>query len=337
VVAAVGYAAAQARVRARRARLVDAASWHAIALAADVGAALAALGRALPDLTPSPERLDEAARALRRRQHDATNVLARSVPPQAAELLRWHARRFEVRDLKTLLRTLHARPRGDAPAPPLDTLPAALRTARTVREAVAAAHGTPFGSALAQAHEQAGRLRRSFPFEIALDLAYGHGLVRRIEDLAGSDRHDALTLLGLPLARRNLASAARYRAMPGVRPEEVVSFTLHRDFGGGLAAVQRLAAGGRLVDEAAALGLEVPSDAPEHARIAALERGAERARREAARRRLGRSPFGLGFVLAYLVTLEAECDDLLTLLEAKAAGVDAGTRLDLGGPERVHA
>ena len=74
--------------------------------------------------------------------------------------------------------------------------------------------------------------------------------------------------------------------------------------------------------EAAALGVELPAEESERRQVLALERRTDLLRRDAARQRFARVPFGLGLVLAYLILLEAEVDDLIRLLEAKAQKLD---------------
>jgi V/A-type H+-transporting ATPase subunit C len=326
VLAAVGYASVQAQVRARRSRLLGDEAWRRLFDASDLDRALEVLAG-----TPYHRVANDVARAettLRRRLRAETLSLADDVPERAGELLRWYAGRFLVQDLKLLLRALHhGRPLPEARTamtldPDLDPGVDAWFHARSVAGLLAALEGTPYGRALANAWERYQAEDRPFYLEVALDLAFWRGLVQRIDDLGGRDAADAERLLGRWLARTNLLAAARYRALAGVRPEEVVNFCLHRDFGGGLAMVQRVAAGAPIREEAAALGVELPAEASERRQVLALERRTDLLRREAARQRFARVPFGLGLVLAYLILLEAEVDDLVRLLEAKAQELD---------------
>jgi len=337
VFAAVGYAAAQARARARRSRLLDDGAWRNLVDAPSRERALDALLGALPAsahleaaavVEAGPAGDAPLARALRRRVHRETLALADSVPPRAGEALRWYARRFEVQDLKMLIRALH-HDRAYAEALAATTLDlgaapglAGLQRVRSPAALVGALAGTPFGRALDLAWARYRSEGRPFYLEVALDLAFGRGLVERIEALPGADRADATLLLGRWVARTNLLAAVRYRALAGVSPEEVVNFTLHRDLGGGLAMVQRVASGAPVAAEAAALGVVLPPGLGEVEGLRALERATDTLQREAARRRFGRSPFGLGLVLAYLIELDAEARDLVALLEAKAQRLD---------------
>lgn len=323
--AAVGYASVQAKVRARRSRLLNPATWQRLLDAPTWDATLDVLA-ATSNLAVAHDP-DRAGRTLRQRLYRETHDVADDVPPRARDLLRWYAGRFTVQDLKLLLRALHhGRPPDEAHA--ATTLDAqddprvrAWREARTVGELVGAVGDDLYGRALTQAMDRYRSEDRPFYLEVALDLAFGRGLMTRIDALSGSDAADAERLLGRWLARANLLAAARYRTLADIRPEQVVAFTLHRDGGGGLAAVQRLAVGGDLASEAERVGLTLPDGLSGETAIAEFERRADEARRRDAAERFGGSPFGLGLPLAYLVLLEAEVDDLVTLLEGKLQGL----------------
>ena len=345
MLSAVGYASVQARVRARRSRLFDAAAWRDLIEAGSLARTLHAL-RATPygDAMGPPgddgATLAHLEQGLRRALRREAVALAASVPPRARELVLWHADAALVQDLKLLVRALWYGHALEA-VWSATTLPdreddayADVEGVRSVPALIAALERTPYGRALADAWERARQEGRPFYLEVALDLAYQRGLVARIEALPGGDREDAKELLGRALARANLIAAGRYRSLAGVSPEEVVNFCLHRDFGGGLAMVQRVAVGASLRDEAAALGVVLPlapaNDEPDGVAAAdddatillEIERASDRMQRAAARARFGRQPFGLGLVLAYLIEKAAEAADLVALCEGEAQGLD---------------
>lgn len=347
MLSAVGYASAQARVRALRSRLIDASGWRRLLEERSPEAVLDALlagglvwgagganGGGFAPLAAavdaSPEaRVAALGRALRRRQHTEARSLSGGVPPHARDLLGWYGDRVLVQDIKVVVRALHhghAATRASSAMtlePTDDPAVGVMLRARTIDELPQAlGERSPYGRALDNAWERYRRERRSFYLEVALDLTYQRGLVERIEALHGGDRADAVELLGRWLARTNLLTAGRYRVMSGISPEEIVNFCLHKDFGGGLAMVQRVAIGASIRDEAAALGVTLARDGTDADLLLALERATDRLRREAARARFSRSPFGLGLVLAYLIELEAETTDLVTLLEAKLQALE---------------
>ena len=337
----VGYAALQARVRARRSRLLEEVDWRRLLEADDPRRELdaATMGEAVE----RHAELTTIERRLRRRVYDETWSLAEHAPRAARDLLRWYAGRFTVQDIKLLIRVLHhGRPAREA----LDAMTLydenvsadSFVHARSLADLLRALGRTPYGRALDNAWERYQAERRPFYLEVALDLAFERGLVERIDALSGGDAADARALLGTWLARKNLIAAVRYRALAGVRPEEIVNFCLHRDFGGGLAMVQRVAAGAPLRQEAAALGLELSAEGSERDLLLEAERATDEQRRRAAEQRFARSPFGLGLVLAYLIQLEAQSDDLVRILEGKAQGIDGDAlraRLPKGAHRRV--
>lgn len=342
--AAVGYAAVQARVRARRSRLLGMPAWQRLFASPDLGRVVDALlptpygpYLSIASTTASdrsaarggdpanPARLE---RALQRRLDDETRSLAKLLPPRARDLVDWYASAVLVQDLKLLIRALHFE-RGLADALAATTRigpdhPVAheLARSRTMEALLQGLGRGPYAHALDQAWERYRLEGRAFYLEVALDLTFGRGLVERIEALGGADRADAVTLLGRPLARGNLLSAVRYRALAGVSPEEIVNFCLHRDLGGGLPMVQRVAAGASLWVEAAHLGVRLSPDLDERAALLELEHVTLRDQRAAATVRIGRMPFGIGLVLAYLIELAAEGRDLTTLVEAKGQDLD---------------
>ena len=342
--AAVGYAAVQARVRARRSRLIGAPTWQRLFASPDAERVVDALlptaygpYLSLASATPSDHRaapgVDPATaarleRALQRRLDDETRGLAKLLPPRARDLVDWYATAALVQDLKLLIRALHfERSLTDALAATTriraeHPVAQELARSRTMEALLQGLGRGPYAHALGQAWERYRLEGRAFYLEIALDLTFGRGLVDRIEALGGADRADAVALLGRPLARGNLLSAVRYRALAGVSPEEIVNFCLHRDLGGGLAMVQRVAAGASLWAEAANLGVRLRPDQDERAALLELEDVTLREQRAAATVRIGRMPFGIGLVLAYLIELSAEGRDLTTLVEAKGQDLD---------------
>src|SRR5690606_29812865 len=104
MLAAVHYASAQARVRARRSMLLGASTWERLLAAHGPEQVLAELGVPVDGTRAYPGRPDAAVEAYereqRRRQYLETRSLAKSVPTRAQDLLTWYAGRFEVQDLK---------------------------------------------------------------------------------------------------------------------------------------------------------------------------------------------------------------------------------------------
>lgn len=318
------HAASQAQARARHASLLDAGSWRDLLAESSLEGVADRLGRALDtELPASPTALE---RHLQQRLAAETHTLASLQWGAPRRLLVAYARRFELANLKTLLRARHhgvAVERCEAMLVPLPVtaLPwRAVLAARSVEEVAELLTATPYARPITTVLEQRGEAP-PFPLEVALDLAYLQTLVRRVLALGGADGRRARAFLGEWIAVENLSWAFRYRRLAGLTPEETVNYTLHRAFGAGLAAVRRVATGAGVAEEAARLGYEIDAELPEEAALASLQRAALRRRFDAAARLFDRAVFDLGVVLALLALREAELADLVTLIEGRAEGL----------------
>jgi V/A-type H+/Na+-transporting ATPase subunit C len=322
------HAASHAQVRARLPGLLPPSGWRALLAERDVeGIARrlqgGAYGSALPEQPAALERHLKATLA------EETNVVATFHWGATRALLATYARRFELANLKTVLRARHYGipwERSAVVMIPLkrSALPwRALLEASSMEAVARMLEATPFARPLVTVLEQQGDAA-PFRFEVALDLAYFQELVRRIERLTGRDGERARTFLGDWIEVENLAWAFRYRRLAGLTPEETVNYTLHRAFGAGLDAVRRVVMGSTVAEEATRLGYVIDSDAPEDEALAALERTAGQQRAEAALRVFLGAPFDVGATLALLTLRETEVLDLITLIEGVEAGLSQG-------------
>lgn len=318
------HAASHAQARARHASLLGAETWRSLLSEETVEGVAGRLGRALDTELPVAPALLE--RDLQQRLAAETHALAALQWGAPRRLLVSYARRFELANLKTLLRARHHAvtvERCEAMLIPLPhtVLPwRAVLAARSVEEVADLVSGTPYARPLRTVLEQQGEAP-PFPLEVALDLDYLQTLVRRVLALSGADGRRARVFLGGWIAVENLSWAFRYRRLAGLTPEETVNYTLHRAFGAGLAAVRRVATGAGVADEAARLGYRIDPELPEESALPSLHRAALRRRFEAATRLFDRTVFDLGTVLALLALREAELADLVTLIEARAEGL----------------
>ncbi len=319
------HAASQAQARARHASLLDAGAWQALLAEVSLEGVAERLGRALDvELPASPAALE---RFLEQRLAAETHAVAALQWGAPHRLLSAFARRFELANLKTLLRARHhgvAVERCEAMLVPLPhtVLPwRAILAARSVEEVADLLAATPYARPLRTVLEQQGEAT-PFPLEVALDLAYLQTLVRRVLALGGTDGRRARVFLGEWIAVENLSWAFRYRRLAGLTPEETVNYTLHRAFGAGLAAVRRVAIGAGVAEEAARLGYRIDPELPEEAALASLQRAALSRRFAAAARLFDRAVFDLGAVLALLTLRQVEVTDLVTLIEGLAEGLE---------------
>lgn len=336
------HAASHAQAHARHADLLDAAAWHALLDERSLEGVVARLRDTFgSDLSDDPADLE---RHLKQRLAAETAAMTAFQWGAPRRLLTAYGRRFELANLKTLLRArYHGLPaeRCEAVLVPLPHTALrwqALLEAPSVEAVAELLAGTPYARPILTVLEQQGEAP-PFPFEVALDLAYFQALVRQTLRLSGTDGRRARRFLGEWIAAENLAWAFRYRRLAGLTPEETVNYTLHRAFGAGLDAVRRVAIGATVADEAARLGYTIDPALPEEEALAALERAASRRRADAAARLFGRAVFDLGVVLALLTLREVEVLDLVTLVEGRVAGLgraELSGRL-LGPVSRVEA
>jgi len=316
------YAAAQGYIRARLSRLLDRATWS----------------RLLEPNTPAElnQSLGRTAVDLRGEVADAGRTLVRFLPRGAGELVAWYNQRFEIENLKTVLRAVHY---GLDPSRARASL-IPLRGTRWHWELLAEAGSisgvidqireSPFARPLEHAMERYQQEQRLFYLEIAIDLFYFQELVRLIESQNGKDAADARRFLGRWIAVQNLLWAYRYRIYGRMTPEEIINYTLHRAFAAGLDTVRRVALGSPLAVEAGRLGFQVSPGLSEVEGLTEIEVLAERERFRFATAAVRRPLFQLRGVLAYLWLLEAEVRDLAVIREGKLTGLtgsEIGRRL----------
>jgi V/A-type H+-transporting ATPase subunit C len=322
------YAAAQGYIRAKLSRLLDRETWGRL-LEAETPAQIAQflLPTALaPAVTRDGAILFET---LRGEIASTGQILIRFLPRHSRRLLTWYNRRFEVENLKTVLRAVHyhlERSRALASLIPLRGAPwrwEILLEADSVVAVIDRIRGSPYFPLLEHALERYRQERRLFYLEIALDLFYFQKLVRLIEAQSGREGRDASRFLGRWIAVENLLWAYRYRVYGRMTPEEIINYTLHRAFAAGLDAVRRVALGSPLAREAERLGFRLSPKLSEAEAFTELEFLAARERFERATAVIGRPLFHLDGPLACLWLLEGEVHDLAVLVEGKTTGLES--------------
>jgi len=320
------YAAAQGYIRARLSRFLDRATWARL-LEAD---SATELGQFLGHTAVAPAVTRDGTLRLGILRGEAASTgrtVARFLPRGCRELVDWYNQRFEIENLKTVLRTVHyrlERPRALSSLIPLRSTRwpwEALLEAGSVAAVVAQLRESPYARPLEHAMERYQQERRLFYLEVALDLFYFQRLVRLIESQSGTDEADARQFLGRWIAIQNLLWAYRYRIYGRMTPEEIINYTLHRAFAVGLDTVRRVVLGSPLTIEAERLGLRLSPGLSEVETLTELELEAERERFRRAAAIIGRPLYRLGGVLGYLWLLEGEVHDLTVLVEGKTTGL----------------
>ena len=250
---------------------------------------------------------------------EAGRALVRFLPRGAGELVAWYNRRFEIENLKTVLRAVHYGLDPSRARASLIPLRATgwrwdlLLECGSIAAVIDQIRESPYARPLENAMERYAQERRLFYLEIALDLFYFQKLVRLIESQSGADAADARRFLGRSIALQNLLWAYRYRIYGRMTPEEIINFTLHRAFTAGLETVRR----------AARLGFQITPGLSEAEGLTEIEVLAERERFRYAAAAIRRPLFQLRGALAYLWLLEAEVRDLTMIAEGKLAGLSS--------------
>jgi V/A-type H+-transporting ATPase subunit C len=320
------YAAAQGYIRARLSRLLGPGTWAGLLETKSLAELSRFLGRtaAAPAVTGDGRIL---LRNLRGEVASAGRALVRYLPRVSRELVAWYLQRFEIENLKTVLRAVHYRLERqralDALIPEVSTRLKweNLLEAGSISLVLVQIRATPYARPLENAMERYQQEQRLFPLEVALDLFYFRKLVRLIESQRGERVPGARRLLGRWIAIQNLLWAYRYRIYGRMTPEEIINYTLHTAFAAGLETVRRVALGAPLAAEAGRLGFRVSPALSEVEALTELEIQAERDRFRKATAIIGRPLFHLGGVLAYLWLLESEIRDLAVITEGKTAGM----------------
>lgn len=323
------YAAAQGYIRARLSRLLDRARWSALLEAGSAAQISQVLGQTAIAQAVAGER-HMLLEVLRGQVADAASALNRFLPAGPAELLDWYNRRFEIENLKIVLRAVHYRLDRARTADSLIPLHntrwrwAALLEAGSIPAVIDQIRESPYARPLEHALERYQQEGRLFHLEIAIDLFYFQRLVRLIESQSGRDAREARRFLGRWIAVQNLIWAYRYRVFGRMTPEQIINYTLHHAFAAGLDTVRRIALGSPLAVESARLGFLLPSGLPEVEGLTQIEVLAERERYRYATESVARPLFHLGGALAYLWLLEAEVRDLTVIVEGKTIGLTGG-------------
>jgi V/A-type H+-transporting ATPase subunit C len=336
------YPASYASVRARLARLLSPAEWADLLAARDVPEFVQRLAEmsyrdvtefiAVDRATDQAVDLPRLERALRGHLARASRLLIHFVPEGARRLLRWRWRRFEVDNLKTVLRAVE---RGVDPERAMATLVPLgadselawdrLLNAGSVRALVEELEGTFYGETLEPAVETYCRQACRFVLEVTLDLAYFRRLQRLIKDLSGRDRKEAERFLGTMIDSQNVLWAFRYRVYYDLSLEEILNYTLHRGVKVDISTIRRIARGAGVLDilrdvwDGRLPGLERLEDMSDKEALAEAERIFDRYLFDEAQRVRRRYSMHLGLVLGYEVLLETEVNDLVRVAEGKAA------------------
>lgn len=335
------YAAVYARIHSRLGRLLPDEVWEDLLAVSDLPEFMNRLeGTAYQDAVRSMRgERNDGAREIEMLERAIRGHLARAsrspLPLMLGgprDLLEWRWRRFEIDNLKTVLRAVEwdvdpqrARatliPLGEASEVPWRS----LVEAESVPAVVESIADTFYGEILSPALARYRREGLLFILEVRLDLGYFRRLLELIGGLHGRDRKEAERFLGIMIDSQNLLWAFRYRIFYHLSPEEILTYSLHRGVRVDAMTIRSIAEGARVRDVIREVWngdlpglqrLDGISDAD--ALLEAEGIFNDYLFQEAQQTRKGYA-MHLGIVLGYEVLLETEVHDLITIAEGRSA------------------
>lgn len=328
------YAAINAWVRARYARLLTPANLAELADAADFNALIGLLKQTA--YGPHLQRVDERELTPRRAVYQIKNQLADSyatviqaAPVHARPLLIQLYRSYEIDNLKAVLRGIVTGASWDRvryvlfPFGPLTVLPAeAMLEAGNVSAAIELLRGTLYYETLAFALERYTIEQSLFPLEVALDLGYWRNLWSTMSHLSGDDRQQAMRTAGQLVDIHNLMWAIRYRVYHHLSEEEVINYTLPFGYRVKDESIRAIAAGADILQVVKRIyptltGIDELLQDSQNG-IQELETRLQRYLAGECRATFSGYPFHIGVPLAYLILSEMEIQDMVVLVEAKS-------------------
>lgn len=332
-----GYAAISARVRAMYADLLDSQDFARLSAVPDLPSLISQLKttaygpylEALKDQEVTPQKV---LLHLKGRLADAFKSVINMAPQQTRPLLLQLYRYYEVDNLKAVLRGIlsgstYSRIRDVLfPFGEMSVLPVqAMLEAGGIPAAVELLAGTVYEEPLSFAMKRYNVEQSLFSLEVALDLFYWRQLWQQAKRLTGTDRDQALRILGALMDMNNLTWVIRYRVYHDLSEEELINYTLPFGFHVRDEDVRAVAAGSDIasVVEGIYPGLkDVNALMAEPRRgLPQLEVRLKRQLMEQCRAAFVGDPFHIGVPLAFLVLSDLEIQDLTVLVEAKSSGM----------------
>jgi V/A-type H+/Na+-transporting ATPase subunit C len=309
--------------------------WRDLCAAADFDALVNVLERTVyaPYLTELDEKLltpRRAAYQVLKRLADTFDAVMHLLPGTARDLVAQLYRRYEVDNVKALLRGVERGTPWDQvryvlfPLGSFTVLDAQrIIESESVSAAVEQLQGTPYYDTLSHAMKRYTAEQSLFPLEVALDLEYWRRLWRGIGQLPRSGQIPARRVVGSLLDTNNLMWAIRYRINHHLSEEEIVNYTLPFGYRVHDEDIQAIAAGADIasavrrlypeLDDVGPLIQEPQSGLPE------LEVRLLRLDVEVYRATFAGYPFHVGIPIAYLLLAGMEIQDLTVLIEAKSS------------------
>ncbi|WP_455382178.1 V0D/AC39 family V-type ATPase subunit [Salinispira pacifica] len=335
------YADAQANARAGLSELLSEEDWLKVRSAGTLEEIVTHLSATAygADLSESVTSTDELERRLRRSLSYRTRTPLVFLTGAARDLYATLWRSYELEDLFVLLRGIHnqAPPQTiRASLKPLEgiseldwrALSGAGSIAELVEQLEGSAYGEQYGRVLRQALGEYQRRGSVAMLEVAVNIAHYRSLRDLVHSLFGKNRREAIRIIGFMVDSRLVLWACRYRTFYDLSAEEILAATLDRGFAVQPVHLQRLSTSAPVTDVARDIwGTDLPDLEQLHSlsardALVALELLLRRRRHELADGSLSGYTFHLGLLLAFLVLLDDEVGDIITVAEAAVEGWD---------------
>lgn len=283
----------------------------------------------LEESVPAPNRNRAVERALIRTLISELSLLIRPMYGEARELVLYWARKFELYNLKALIRgklggldeqsieeTLYDVP--DALALPHRSL---LRT-ESVLELLRQLEQSPYRVIAGQARQVFEEQHEPFALEASIDQSYYAGLLKRARELQGVDSREMKQVVGLQLDQLNLVWLLRYRFSYGLSATETYyqlipsARKLHR---GALLGLVNLSEFDKVIR-----ALPYPLDQVLQGADSAIEveKRMETYNAMLQRKLMRHSPSAVARALAYLVLREMDLKKLFATIQGKVLALD---------------
>jgi V/A-type H+-transporting ATPase subunit C len=188
-------------------------------------------------------------------------------------------------------------------------------------------HSTPYAHAIASTLPEAIKIGSMFELESSLDRFYFDNLISSLSGLLPGDKTIATRFVGIEIDIYNITCLVRLRSINNMSGDKVGRYLVDSGSSASAWELQQVFETGDIAGLAnKMLGNRISlspgwSQGDARKKLAGLERILRKIRKEEAERLLGKNPFSLGIILAYLVRREHELHTIRSILNAKYFGL----------------
>jgi V/A-type H+-transporting ATPase subunit C len=273
-------------------------------------------------------RLAAFERALMQTWLDELSALLRPLEGSARRLLTQWASRYELLNIKALVRGKIGQLPNDEIERSLFLLPGFLSlnhdellNTDSVPELLRHLQKTRYRRIASQALRQYEERPDPFLLDATLDQQFYGDLVNRARQLAGDDHSETLNLIGRIVDRHNLVWSLRYRFNYGLQPSEVLYLAIDGGRVLNRSLLQQILQAETLHEALRQLPDNLLSHGQVPQQIIQIEVAMRDDLSDYAQRAMRRSPSSLTSVLAYLVVRHGDITKLYAIVHARVRGL----------------